>query len=71
MNLDPGVAAQLSYLAKVMGTSQTQALNQATATTHAVYRAVGRNGELRAVGPGNTYRKIRTPRLSDDGNVVG
>ncbi|MDQ6783813.1 MAG: hypothetical protein M3063_10290 [Actinomycetota bacterium] len=61
VNVSPEVASQLEGLATDMNTTKTQALNQAIATTAAMYKATARGGQV-VVKKGNTQQVVNLPK---------
>jgi predicted transcriptional regulator len=57
VNVSPEVAGQLEDLANKMHTTKTQAINQAIATTAAIYEAESRGGQA-VIKHGNTQQPI-------------
>jgi predicted transcriptional regulator len=60
VNLSVEVAQLLQDLADLMLTSKTQAINQAIATTAAIYKAKAAGGQL-VVKYGNTQQVVNLP----------
>jgi predicted transcriptional regulator len=61
VNVSPEVASQLESLAEKMHTTKTQAINQAIATTAAIYEAEENGGEA-IIKMGNTRQRISLPK---------
>lgn len=61
VNVSPEVARLLDGLAIELNTTKTQALNQAIATTAAIYKATADGGEV-VIQKGNTEQVVNLPR---------
>ena len=61
VNVSPEIARTLENLANTMKTSKTQAINQAIATTAAMYKAEAEGGKL-VVTNGSKQRPVNLPR---------
>lgn len=60
-NVTPEVALMLQTLADAMGTTKTQALNQAVATTKALYDAEAK-GQSIQLKKGTSVQKVSLPK---------
>jgi len=61
VNVSPEVAQLLEGLAADLKTTKTQALNQAMATTAAMYKATADGGQV-IVKKGNTQQVVNLPK---------
>lgn len=65
VNVSPEVASQLQDLADKMHTTKTQAINQAIATTAAIYDAEAHGGEA-IIKRGNIRQRISLPKQTTE-----
>jgi len=70
VNVSPEVAKMLENLAANLNTTKTQALNQAIATTAAMYEATSGGGQV-IVKKGNTQQVVNLPGPAASGSANG